>query len=144
MPFVNEFVSEADIKKYHLDALWLRWHPFDKTVPSYYRHIWAVDRERDAYFIQLDSGGNEVHKKGCVLFWRGIEWQVGIAVAQGSSPSLKERPFRVVWDLLRIQHPNGHATPTAEIIPILKEALTAYGYCGALQQVPHTVVEFNF
>jgi len=146
MAFVNEFVSEQDIKTYGLDDLWLRWHPFHggKLAPGY-RHAWTVDRDRNAFFIPMSSGREETaNRRACVLFWRGIEWQVAIDLARGSSPSLNDVPFKKVWELARLQHPQGLQIPRDEIIPVLKDALVAFGYNGVHKQVPDTVVEFRF
>lgn len=146
MAFVNEFVSEGDIKKYGLDALWHRWNPFHHgKLPPGYRHAWTFDRERNAFFIPMASGREEhSNQKNCVLFWRGIEWQVDVDLVAGSSGMLDEVPFKRVWELARIQHPRGEQVPRDEIVPVLKDALTAYGYWGAHRQMPNTVVEFKF
>ena len=146
MAFVNEYVSEEDIKKFDLDDLWHRWHRvWDGKFPPGHRHTWTVDRERGAYFKPMRVGREEhSNRYEGVLFWNGIEWQVDIDLADNSSASFNDVPFKRVWDLVRIQHPEGKSVPRDEIILILKEALIAFGYQGISRQIPNTVVTFNF
>jgi len=145
MAFVNEFVSAEDIEKYHLDSLYLRWNPFHKSVPPSHRHMWTVDREREAFLMVLAFGTEGYPRRTSgVLFWRGIEWQVAFDRDDESSEQLTDVPFKRVWKLGRIQHPQGKDVPLNELLPIVKEALVVHGFRGAAAQVPNTVVEFKF
>lgn len=143
MAFVNEYATQDDIEKFKLDDLCKRWWG---EVPPRHRHAWTFDRTRDAFYIPMRSGREwNSNSTRAVLFYRGVELAVDVALADGSSGMLNESPFRVIWELERISFPfSAPPIPREEIIPVLKEALSAYGYRGIHRQLPNTVVEFKF
>ena len=99
MAFVNEFVSDEDIKKYKLERLWLGFHPGDQEVPSVYRFHWTVDRERDAFFMIVGGGGREDDATICVLYWKGEYNDARISIAPGGGRSFDalDRLFPDQW-----------------------------------------------
>ena len=145
MAFVNEYVSDEDVKKYDLEGLYNKWSKF---IPSNFRYNWTVDRERDSHFIRIRTGyGSEPslsnHVLG-VLYYQGIHWKVEIRAEEGGSIPYSEHPYRRIWGLEWIKHPEGGAVPEAELIPILKEALIAYKVWGIDTPVTDVVTTFTF
>lgn len=144
MGFVNEFVSEEDIKKYKLDEIWLKNSPAYKSVPASFRHHWTIDRERDIYFKVIGSGREELANQVIGNFyWKGQLLTVHLYVAAGGSLKFSEQPFRKIWERADI-FPRQAVTEHPEIMDALKEALTVYGVRGMQNQVPNTIVEFKF
>lgn len=146
MAFVNEYVSEEDIKAYKLDEIWLEHNViYRKTgVPSHVRLHWTVDRDRSAYLMRVGGGGYDQDFTDWVLHLHGKRMNVRLTMPGEGSKNFKEQPYRIVWDLVRI-HPELPEMIKQEVVQILKEALTAYGYAGARNQAPGiTVVEFKF
>ena len=146
MVFVREFVSEEDIKKYDLDGIWDIYHPFSKGKrPPGFSHSWTIDREREIFFIPVAAGREErSNRMTCVLWWKGTLLAVKIDLAAGSSGNLSDVPFKMVWALVDVHQSDDFVVAREEVIQVLKEALTAYGYRGAKRQVPNTIVEFKF
>jgi hypothetical protein len=145
MVFVNEYVSDEDIKKYKLNEIWLKYHPEHKSVPDHYRHEWTVDRERDIY-LKWVSVGREEHSNRLtfVLYWKGEFITVELdLVGIGRTQKLTERPYRKVWELVGIWPSQPKTAKREEVLAALKEALTVRGYDGARRQIPDTIVEFK-
>ena len=146
MAFENEYISEEDIKKYKLDEVWLKWHPFDESVPKYVRLTWTVDREREAYFMRVRVGREEESNQVTFVFYtRGEKFTVKLDRAPGGSINYKERPYRIVWRLVGIWPAQPKSASRDEVLNDLKDALTAFGEGGVRSYVTDTVVEFmNF
>lgn len=148
MAFVNEYVSEEDIKKYKLEEDWIRRNPHYRPEgrPASCPLKWTIDRDRNIYFMVVGGGGSEANDLGmpCILNWQGKEISVTLKLAKGSSDNLNNAPFMRVWDLIKIGASRLEGISDKEILQTLKEALTIYGYSGAHRQVPNTIVKFNF
>lgn len=55
MAFVNEYISEEDIKKYEIREIWDKFHPFSKNDMNLLKkHSWTVDKERDVFLFLLN------------------------------------------------------------------------------------------
>ena len=65
-------------------------------------------------------------------------------LARGSSSSLSETPFKLIWDLEGTSISDDIQYSESYVIDILKEAIDVYGLMGARRQVHSTVVECNF
>ena len=133
MAFVNEFVSDEDVKKYDLEGLYKKWRK--ETPPNFLTEWrWTVDREKDSYFIRMQTGyGTDReradHVRG-VLYYRGVQWKVEFRYEPGCSNSFSDHHFRMIWGFVSIKHPEGGSVPEAELLPVLKEALIAYKVWG--------------
>lgn len=142
MAFVNEYVSDEDVKKYNLADVRKAWNC---DIPPGFKYVWTFDRERDCYFILLRSGREEfANRAHCVLYFQGGHWDVEILKELGGSQSAAENPYRIIWGLVEIKNLQGDSVPREEFVPVLKEALTAYGYRGVHSQIDNTIVEFTF
>ncbi|TBW48114.1 hypothetical protein EZI54_21645 [Marinobacter halodurans] len=146
MAFVNEFVPEDDVKNYNLDKIWDSYHPnFKGSKPIGFRHSWTVDRERNVFLIWQSSGREEFSNRHTfVLWWKGELLTVILDVCDESFYKLSDNIGKTVWSLFEIEKPDGLGLRDKEIIPVLKEALSVYGYRGAQRQLSDFKVEFKF
>ncbi len=145
MSFVNEYVSAEDVKRYQLDGIWGKYHPVYGGIPSNFRHYWTIDSARNIYFKVMNIGREElsgVHT--CLLYLDGEPIKVKVELGDESSGNLNDQPFIIVWHLVGVWPSKIDAVSNKEMIEILKEALTVFGYSGARRQVPNTVVKFKF
>lgn len=148
MAFINEYVSDEDVKKYELEKMWDDFHPFYKH--SYkepgFRFAWTVDRTRNAYFMPVHIGREEYSNQiTCVLWIDGIQLVVVLNKGDESTENVKDGLGKVVWYLSEIRKPVSNTTlDHSEIIELLKEALLEYGYDGIWKALPNYAVNFAF
>lgn len=140
MPFINEYVSEENVKEYQLDELWLK-YTWKKEVPSYIQHHWTFDSEKNV-FLKVANIGREEHSNRITfsLYIKGDLYDV--ILDKTGSLSFSTQPYIVTWDLVQIT-PSALIDKYEDLYTILKSALTVYGVSGVLKQVPNTVVKFN-
>ena len=145
MAFVNEYVSDEDVEKYGIAQLRDELH-FDYARRCDWE--WTRDRERDAYLIQRSHLGRDFEPEVWLLYEKGRYCAVMLHRG-GGSKSYSEQPYRRLWHFkgfcdawLRCPVPAEEEQP--QVIQLLKEALTAYGYAGMRKQLPETIVSFNF
>jgi hypothetical protein len=145
MGFVNEFASEEDIEKYDLEGLMDKYRPiykdrqFELSQPKF-----TIDRERNIFFMTYRQGREEFSNRTYALLWiSGKCVIVEVDLVYGSSESLSDSPFKMVWELAAFRLQEEINMPRETAINILKEALIAYGYAGARKQIPNTIVEFK-
>ena len=149
MAFVNEYVSEEDIKKYNINEIWLSHHPEYKRkgrTSSNSPYNWTIDREREVWLMRVAAGGyDRGNLQIWVLFWKGELLSFWLAMPGEGSKSFKEQPYRIVWGFSPFSlHPTSHHD-WPEILQVFKEALTVFGYDGVRKQAPgETVVSFKF
>ena len=156
MAFVNEITSEEDIQKYGLDELKREYFPSDcewiNGRPPAFRHAWTIDRERDIYFMPVkmvtEIGGSgrpePTNRTIAHLNFQGRRVPM-IIERTYCSHSFTDNPFRIFWDLVKIDTSKAPEIPEATVISVLKEALTTFGYSGAKRErSAGTIVEFGF
>jgi hypothetical protein len=145
MGFVNEFASEDDIKKYQLKELWDKYHPF-RGPSEGFRYDWTVDRENAVYCIRIATGHEEFgNRVTFILSIRGKRYEIKLdAVGEGGAGDLSARPFRKVWAFVRVESGFQGDNERAAVLETLKEALSVYGFAGALRQIPDTIISFQF
>ena len=136
MAFINEVVSDADIDRYNI--------PFRKGDQLW----WTRDAERDYYlwggldgnlaYDDFQEGHFNLYVDGAV---HGIKLQPG-----EFSKSIKDVPYIVCWDkVLRIIPEPESPEQELQLIIILKEALSVYGFDGEKNLWPvETEVTFKF
>lgn len=71
MTFVNEYIPEADYEKYDLRRICGE-HNLKSLHGHMYSRDWTIDRERDAFLIQVWSH-HESDFSGWAFYWKG-EW----------------------------------------------------------------------
>lgn len=153
MAFVNEFVSEVDIKRHGLDELMRKhnhWNWRDGR-PSTFRHAWTIDRERNAFALPLFSWTDDrsdrpmaTRKQSWVVDWQGYRAIAVIDRAPSSSSDLNDAPYRINWVLVDLDLTSAGNLSREQALMLLKEALTVYGHLGLYLQPTVTDVTFNF
>jgi hypothetical protein len=135
MTFKNEVVSDADIDRYKL--------PFPKGEGRW----WTRDAERD-YYLWGGLVGNlayeETQEGRFHLYINGVEFKVFI---QPASPFNTEESKETIFSWKKIEEirPRTSKTESREIIQILKEALSCYGFDGRRNIFyPEFKVKFGF
>ncbi len=105
MAFVNEYVSEEDIRKYNMKEIWIDNNPVykaKKRLPIGYRFRWTIDCERDIFL--LDIGGYTdrdliITYYNWMLYIQGKKFFFRTFQTNEGSKNLKERPYHIVWDI---------------------------------------------
>jgi hypothetical protein len=148
MAFVNEYVSQEDIKKYRLDEKFLQSNPVYKVLPENFKPSWTVDKDRNIYLMgagMANRARDEEYWIRFLLNCDGKEFFIKLERGEGSK-NYSESPYIVVWDkLLSIDPPNLHGAAYADIVSLLKEALSVVGDDGLTNKfAPNCIVKFNF
>ncbi|NOR71049.1 MAG: hypothetical protein GQ532_15355 [Methylomarinum sp.] len=147
MTFINEYVSENDIKKYGLEEIQLSYNPAyrKRGFSSAYKYMWTIDRERETYLMRCRSGREEFSNRVTwVMNLQGELITIETDLAGGGSHSYKEKPYIKIWDLVSIESSAHIQVEHQSIIQLLKEALMIYGDSGANSYVDDVIVKFNF
>ena len=153
MAFVNEFVSEEDIKTHGLDELKKKYNSWSWRGgrPSTFRHSWTVDRERGIFAMPLFSWNDDrsdrpmpTRKQSWVVDWHGRRAIAVIDRTPDSSSELNDSPYRINWILIDLDLSSAGDMSRESTVTVLKDALTAYGHFGVFLQPKNPVVTFNF
>lgn len=156
MAFVNEFVSEEDIEKYDLDALWNRYNQRGEQMPALrlsgsYKHYWTIDRELDVWLMFAEivySQAAEFSRSGYpeptrehifILNMKEINYEIRLYKLESSSRNFAENPFKIEWKLLSIKPEVPNMLSENEVMLIIKDAITEFGYNGIKKSVPNTL-----
>lgn len=150
MAFVNEYISEEDIKKYDIKGIFQqlqvwRWKDiFENPLPGSRLH-WTIDRERDVFvMVGIEAGRDELSNRlTSAMWWKGQVLSIGLE--KGGDGSLVGK-VTTVWRLLGIAYPNGKAFDGDKdaIIRDLKDALTEYKVFGITWPVADHTAVFEF
>lgn len=136
MAFVNECISEDDVKKFGIEEI-------DRQfLKLTFQPHWTVDHEKNIYLRQVAAGREEFsEEKKYTLFFKNTllivdlnERGGGVRGAEGWSE----------YKLLKMDLPNELVSEKAEIISILKDALTAFKGGGVHSTRATTKTTFNF
>ena len=154
MAFVNEYVSDDEVRKHDLDGLLNSYNPlsFNPLPHSGFRHAWTIDRERDIYFLPVKtitetgrSGRHEpTNRTVFVLSWQDKKIEVVLAISPEGSVSTAAVPFVVIWELIKVDPAELPAVSHEEILQVLREILQAFVYDGIKVQVANPIVECRF
>jgi len=155
--FVNEYVCDADIKKYKLQEI----HPIEQwdLDKGYAHYQWTIDREREIWFIGKESEksgldgydqrdpeyftGNKIF----ILHYKGENIEVVLRrfYDEKNTHRIQNNQFFITWELIRINKPeNLKEIPDEEIIEVLKEALSVNGSPGINLSVPQEIITVQF
>jgi hypothetical protein len=136
MAFVNEFVSEEEAQKYGLEEIDRRYRH------SSFRPQWTVDRERDIYLREVESGREETtNRHGFTLYWNGVLIFVRLTRRGQGVPSAEGW---TEWTLIGNPIPDDLQKEREKIIADLKAALTAYKDFGVYSVTTHHTATFTF
>ena len=130
MPFVNEYIPEAD--KDRIDFSKFK-HPVLGDPLSPYK--WTIDRERDVALIPVGTGGEPITRPSgieeqlylFVMYWRGQV--LSVFVSASHTGNSRTNDLEVTWSINRCDVPE--SVPREEMRKTLKEALFAYGYMSS-------------
>jgi len=137
MAFVNEWVSQEDIKKYDLPSFWMKFHWWTPVT-----YTWTVDRQRNVFLLKVGSGREDTSNHiDFVLCWDGEITRIGL-IKHEASQSPNEMATR--WELIGFDFPNVSAHSRDEIVDMLKDALRAYKRSGIVWPVENHTSIFDF
>ncbi len=128
MAFVNEWISEEDMEKYHIREI------RKKMVADRGRPDWVRDRERDMYLMQVNGLGRDNEYETWLLYARGKYAAVRIYLV--GSKRLKDGTEDMHWRFvefhksLRCPFPEPPKEDLPAIFRLLEEALSVYGGRG--------------
>lgn len=136
MAFVNEYVSDEDVKKYGLEEINRRYSKVD--IPG--RYSWTVDRERNIYLRKMRSD-KDAFWEDFTFFWQGELLAVrlseeGTAIRGGTGTTR--------WKLIHLVLTDSLTDRRDEILAVLKEALRAYKTAGVYSAVADHTAIFEF
>ena len=159
MAFVNEYISNENIKKFQINELMntvqsknckREKNPFPSKN---YKHHWTIDKEREIWFMWADTPNDPLEPSrytGEIFFilnYRGEIIEVVLRqIFKESSRKLTDNPFNIVWSLDRITPESIGELSYKEIVELIKETLSVYGTRGIKTPVPfeHIVVTCKF
>jgi hypothetical protein len=146
MAFINEKISEEDVKKYGIDALWDKYH-IKREKPFGFYFSWTIDRDRDISLMRVHSGREELSNRiTFVLIINGIVIEVELDKfgGDGSARLGDNKPMTTTWKMVSIHQPPNCLLTRDEIIQVLKESLTAYKVSGFSWPVEQHTALFRF
>jgi hypothetical protein len=144
MTFINEYVSDEDIRKYRLDDLWDRTHPRQPWRGTH-RHSWTIDRNRNTYLMLIRSGREmkSANRFEFLLWWDGNE--IYLDLEREGNANFRTGEGSGKWHLRNPhQLASIDAAKSNEIAAALKAALLQYGFSGVEHQLKNYVVHTAF
>jgi len=120
MTFVNEAISEEDVKKYYLETIDKRF-----IVGGTGSRMWTIDRQRNICLRNVTRGREEYKSEsGWIFSWHGHPIYLELKVLSAGG-----KPGSAGWShkkLLAIELPEQLQGRRDEILADLKEALIVY------------------
>lgn len=147
MAFVNEYISEENIKKYNIREILKKFHPLfdDNDLDAVFgKYSWTIDKDEYIFLILVTQGReDESNQESCAFWWKGT--LLGIKIAnEGGGLDYTNKTGSVTWGLVDIWRPDDFSVPEIEIINSLKDALIVYQLRGVRIPMDHYSVNFNF
>ena len=145
MAFVNEWISEEDMEKYHIREI------RKKMVADRGRPDWVRDRERDMYLMQVNGLGRDNEYETWLLYARGKYAAVRMYRIGGDIHEDKTEDIRWCFQEfdkgLFCPFPEPPKEEQPAMFRLLEEALSVYGrrgirYSGDLVAF-HVTLEFE-
>lgn len=138
MAFVNEWVSDEDIKKYDLPSVWMK-----VTWDTPIQYVWTVDRERNTFLIPYASGREEFsNHHDFVLWWDGELHKARLIKNNDRLDGLEN--LTTTWHLIGIDSDPGSVHSKEKVLAMLKEALRGYRLSGVVWPVQSHTAVFDF
>jgi hypothetical protein len=136
MPFINEYISDENIKKYDIEALDERFHK------GHYEPSWTVDHERNMYLRYMTKEHEEFsnHLTYC-FYWKGVVIEVVVITTGGG---VRDGEQWGHYKLLQLKLPANLTTQEAEIKADLKEAFIAFKDWGVFSNSTVFTATFDF
>ncbi len=139
MAFVNEYISQEDIKRYNLIELQNYYYKLDYSDPfdpKTEKLRWTIDKERNIWLLDAISRHLPDPREGWtgevyfVLYYQGRKIEI-VLEAIGGDKTLDPIPY--VWKVLRIKEEDIKGfdkEDKQEMLKVLQEALSEYGLNG--------------
>ncbi len=120
MAFINEYISEEDLKKYSIEEI-----DENYMVGATNARDWTVDHERKIYLRNVANGREEfAHRTDWTFYWQGelITFRMEIKKTGGKfkGPSWGHKK------ITRIDIPDSILSQRTEILEDIRKALEAY------------------
>ena len=141
MAFINEYISDEDMKKYNLIELMNYYYKLDRSFhpfnPKTRKLRWTIDKERNIWLLNAISKHLPDHRDGWtgevyfILYYQGRKIEIVLKEEPGTDQS--KDPIIKKWTLLRIKEEDIKGfgkEDKQEILQILQEALNEYGLNG--------------
>ena len=128
MAFVNEWISEEDMEKYHIREI------RKKMVASECRPDWVRDRERDMYLMKIRGLGQANEFEVWLLYARGK--YAAVRIYRMGEKRLEDGTVHKSWRFVRFHKglfftfPEPPQEDLPAIFRLLEEALSVYGSRG--------------
>lgn len=136
MAFVNEYISDDDIKKYNIEEIDRQ---FLKTT---FRPDWTVDRERETYLRLVASGREEfANEKDFTFLWQGSLLVVRLKENGGGARGGEGWSD---YQLVKIDLPEQLIQKEEDILADLRASLTAYKGGGVYSSRTKSKTTFDF
>ena len=151
MAFVNEWISQEDIKKYGFEELAEKYVRLLERDGFLREPDWTVDRERESWLcwfrnetdLNIDHG--RTRESLFVLHYKGANIEVRVWLEEDSQTNIYKTPFVVIWKLLALSPSSFESAGEEEIKEVLKEAFLIYGHRGvhAQGEGKNAIVQFR-
>ena len=138
MAFVNEYISNENIEKYHLKDLIVKYKRYTYS-PDIDNINWTIDKEEDIWLIlfgrehDLDMDHGYTREHIFVLYYKGQLVEARLWLEEDSSFNISTRPYIINWKLLSLNSLSKNIN-IDEIKKVLCEALKIYGRLGVFDQ----------
>ncbi len=140
MAFINEWMSQEDIKKYRFKELAEKYVRLLERDVFLRKPNWTVDRERSVWLkwfrnetdIHIDHG--RTRESLFILHHKGVNIEARLWLEEESQTNIYKTPFVVIWKLLSLSPSSLESADENEIKEVLKEALSVYGSAGIRAQ----------
>jgi hypothetical protein len=149
MSFVNAYVSEEYAKKYDLDNLWNKYRCIGTKMPELlksfdvHQHAWCVDKERGywlfncGWVLNYDSPSGlpePTNKQVFILHVNGQNIDFILEAGRWKPSDLQaigleyanSFPVKIAWNIVSMNPSCLSTMSKADLLTILKEALTVY------------------
>lgn len=141
MSYENEYVSDDEVEKYGLNAVWNRYHPSNPAPHPGFRHSWTVNRDSDSFLIRVKIGREEEERMSTFVFrCGGVLYDVQL---EYHSSGDEKGPYFIKWRLLKLSPEPSDVRVRGDVLASLTQALQAFGYWGIVRQFPNIVVELK-
>ncbi|MDR3416013.1 MAG: hypothetical protein P4L83_07495 [Nevskia sp.] len=139
MPFVNEKIREED--KARID--WREFSYWDGDKQGLSRDppsLWTIDHDRDVFFVNISLGRPDNESPTYGLSWKGAFIRV---VAKGDwESSNRKGQGHGYWEITDVEIPSNLEPRRAEILEVLKEAISVYGFLYSRKNIQSVHIKF--
>lgn len=154
MAFVNEYMTQEDVKKYGFEELVQQYVTFAGREGFLREPDWTVDKERESWLCwfrnETDNTPNAfdhatTRESVFILHYKGKNIEARVWLEEDSKLSIYKSPYIVIWRFISISPSSFEGVEETEIKAVLQEALSAYGSAGirAQGEEKNAIVEFR-